>query len=736
MNEEIFIERSMQSLRNLDIAERTVVWLVAIMSPEAVSKKVACKLLMPDDIRLFDFMVNNLQMMGWLKSICGTLSCDTQVAEMALELDKEEYNQDIAQMILEEMMKHLVPSPYEDIMERREYFLVARVFLTYLYDNEKVDIQDKSYYSFLFALVSTLFARNSELSFYGNNRQPVRTLEERIDFRLLQYAIYVDNKSVMADAYRLLGDLYTKNFRYKEAKQCFNASVNIYGYTSEIYLSYARMYNEYGDMGAAMMHAYKAYCNFKFRGELWQTIDTCLFVAYVCAVHDSPVNSHIWKNNALEECKDGPVPDGHPFKIRIKMIDALMKEDDSRSALRLADSAELDIYRLYGYNAPDMANIAYIRNVIYTRVGQSRRSQEEYGKYVEVNHYNYGYSDGDTAIQLAGTAYENLLRGNLNTGIDLCNMSNNIMGNEQIFAATVKFENAYTTFEAFMVEGNIEGAKDSIDYAEKVYENEILPNNLECMEIKDMFCNKVIPDSIMGMEYLRLISHAKVDIFLQEGRMDDAKALIQEMAEKESVPKHKLNWKIHLGRVFCEEGKNNEGLQVWKDTIDEADDKNKFFCLKEVAQWAVYYEMMADSLTFFGNALEPDVMDKGKTSEIVECLNSYADVLNNYGVKADIEEMWNNALMLMKSMDDNDGIALLYFQLAQVKQDKEAEILIKKAIEFWKPENELFDETLAKMYWELYEVLKMKGKYEEANEALENMKRLCSHDVEECIMDD
>lgn len=719
MKKNNLIGRSIQGLTN---PERIIVWLLAILSPECVSKKVLCNLLMPTNTAEFDCCMANLVEKEWLKNEFLTLSCTKEVADEVFESDFYYFSKDNVKTILENLSNHLQLSPFDDPLEKREYYLVARLFLTCLYEKEMVDIQDKSYFSSLFADVIVKFAENSELSFYGNRRKPVAKLEDRVDFKLLQYAIFGDDKEIMLEAYRLLGLLYIKNFRYDDAVICFDYYVGIRGFTAKFSMALAEMYYQYGDMGQAVMCASRAFLLNREDLRNPENIEVCLFIAYVCAKCDSPENSRRWKKMVADACRGRHIPDGHPLAIKMKIIDAAINQDDKTAALRMLESAELDIYRVYGENAPYMAQLAYNRHTIYINAGQMRQGQEWYGRYVEINHLNYGYSPGDTAIHYSGLDYDNLCRGNINIAIEFSNMSNQICNTSKMLAATVKFDHAYTTFEASLADQNIEYAKNCIKYAEDVYLNEIMPNEEVAREIEHLFINGIIPDSIMGLNYLRTITIGKINLCLMEGRMEDAKTLIKEMEEKESDKRQKMKWKVQMGRMLVEEGKTDEGLRMWKQTVEETDEDNKFSICKDVAEWAQYFGMLTEAINFFELALEPKFMAKGKTSEIAKCLNSYAELLDQYGIKGKIEDMWNNALMFMQSMDDDDGIALLYFQLGKDKQDNEAEILIKKAIEFWKPEKYLFDETLASMYGELSQVQKMLGKFKEANESLNKMK--------------
>jgi hypothetical protein len=69
---------------------------------------------------------------------------------------------------------------------------------------------------------------------------------------------------------------------------------------------------------------------------------------------------------------------------------------------------------------------------------------------------------------------------------------------------------------------------------------------------------------------------------------------------------------------------------------------------------------------------------------------------------------------MMSSMDDNYGLAMFWLSWAQVCYGCVSESLLKKAVEHWEPEHELYDETLSKIYHRLCCVQAKLGKTEEA----------------------
>ena len=84
--------------------------------------------------------------------------------------------------------------PLDDMISRQEYFVVARLFLTYLMRQWEVTCPDNCQVLSLFSEDVIAFATNTELSFFGNKRQPIHILEDRIDFKLLNF---IREKSIL-----------------------------------------------------------------------------------------------------------------------------------------------------------------------------------------------------------------------------------------------------------------------------------------------------------------------------------------------------------------------------------------------------------------------------------------------------------------------------------------------------------------------------------------------------------
>ena len=420
----------------------------------------------------------------------------------------------------------------------------------------------------------------------------------------------------------------------------------------------------------------------------------------------------------------------------MKEIEALLHLDDKPLAFQILDSAELDIYKLYGGDAPEMARISYIRSLVDGEVGHLRKSNEYYRRYVNINHLNYGYSVGDTAVLYSAIINDNVIRGNNNTADIFAIKMQDLYAEGANIAPGVRLSQAFANCASNLADEIYELSDAYLEMANKIYEDELKPDEELLAEITPVFHNGIIPKSVLMTEEYRIINIVKINICLGEGRFDDAKQLIEELANEEKDCFERLKWNVHLGRTLIKEGKLDEGLKVWKDIIDKVPNAHKFEITKEIAEWARSYDLIYDAMTFYEDAFQADTMVYGKTCDIAEALQCYADVLELCGLKGKSDEPWKQALMLMQSMGDKDGISLLYFSWGAAKQDYEAEHLLNKAIDNWKPEQYAFDETLSKMYYFLCCSQAMQGKSEEARVSAQKAVRLFPVDFPINLLED
>lgn len=699
-------------MESLTEEEQDLITLFSVICIEGVSVNVVCNILKPDNTREFNSLVEKLCGRNWLFCDNQMIYSDSQIAAAVLEVS--ELESDSVFKILSNLGEYIVLQPLDDMISRQEYYVVARLLLTYLMGQWEVTCPDNSQVFPLFSETVIAFATNAELSFFGNKRQPVYILEDRIDFKLLNYIKEKEEFHPEGSVNRLLGELFTNIFRYEEAKVAFQMAESIHGEDADLLLAQAIMYENLGIQGKAFLYAYRAYLMNK---EYWNddvNIKVCLYIAYLCALCESPENCKYWRNIARSLLGERAIPASHIFSITLKEIEALLHLDDKPLAFQILDSAELDVYKLYGGDAPEMARISYIRSLVDGEVGHLRKSNEYYRRYVNTNHLNYGYSVGDTAVLYSAIINDNIIRGNNNTANIFSIKMQDLYAEGSNIAPGVRLSQAFANCASNLADEIYELSDAYLEMANKIYEDELKPDEELLAEIAPVFHNGIIPKSVLMTEECRIINIVKINICLGEGRFDDAKQLIEELANKEKDSFERLKWNVHLGRTLIKEGKLDDGLKVWKDIIYKVPNSHKFEITKEIAEWARSYGLIYDAMAFYEDALQADTMVYGKTCDIAEALQCYADVLELCGLKGKSEEPWKQALILMQSMGDKDSISLLYFSWGTAKQDYESEVLLNKAIDNWEQEQYVYDETLSKMYYFLCCSQAMQGKTEDA----------------------
>lgn len=698
----------------LSVEEQQLITICSVICTEGLSIDVVCNLLKPDNPLTFNSLVEKLSVWNWLFSDNQTIFIEQQVADAVLEIAP--IDTDTADKLLCSMQEYIDLSPLEDMINRQQYYLAARLYLTYLMKHwDDLDTQDNQFAGH-FSNTVIAFTSNIELSFYGNKRQLVYRLEDRIDFKLLHFIIDKDPYNSEGIANCMLGALYTKIFRYEEAKSCFHRANLVLVKDAKLYMAEAYMYENLNILGKAFQMAYRAYIRNKETGEDDANIEICLYIAYLCAVNESPRSSKLWRNNARTLLRDRTIPNGHIFNIILKEIEALLHVDDKSLAYQILDSAELDVYKLYGGDAPEMARISYIRSLVDNEVGQLRMSNEKYRRYVDINHTNYGVSFGDTAVLYSAIINDNVIRGNNNTADIFAIKMQDLHAEGPSFAPGVRLSQAFANCASNLADECYELSDAYLEVAQNIYEKELKPNEEILSEITPIFHDGIIPKSVLMTEESRIINIVTINICLEEGRINEAKELIESLLDNETECLERLKWSIHMGRTLIKEGKLNDGIELWRDTINSVPNANKFEIAKEIAEWARAYDLIYESMQFYEDALQADTMVYAKTYDIAEALQCYAAVLDTCGLKKS-SEPWKQALLLMRSLGDNDGIALLYFSWGTSKQDAEAEILLEKAIAYWEPEHNVYDETASKMYYYLACAQAMQGKNDEARKS-------------------
>lgn len=710
--------------------QRTLIVLSVICS-EGLSRKVACNLIKPASPVAFDALVSMLCSRNWLSCDHQTTYCDCQIRNAVLEMAQIDVDNMIK--ILSSLKEYIVLRPLDDMLSRQQYFVAARLLLTYIMDVWSVEYCKICAYKDFWEVVIAL-ALNIELS-YNKGRKAVSCLEERFDYKLLTFFRKIsvpDYYQVLAS--NLLGRLYTRIFRYEEAKVCFNEAGEFLNDDPRLLVSKAVMYENLGLYANSVHYAYRAFLLNKEEKDNDANIEVCLYLAYLCAECDSPASGKHWRKIARSLIGNRRIPEGHVFNITMKEIEALLHIDDNALVSQILDAAELEVCKLYGSDAPEMGRIAYIRSMSDGEAGKSRKSNLEYQGYVEANHFNYGYSVADTACLYSGIISDNVLRGNNTTaGIFAIKMQN--LHAEAGTAPSVRISQAFANCASCMSDENYALADAYLDMARNIYENELRPNKTILTEITSVFQGGIIPKSVSMTDNEKIINQANINIRLGEGRTVEAREMIKFLKENENDGLELVKWDIYLGRVLIKEGKQGEGLDMWRKAIRNAPQTGRFEVAKEIAEWARNYDLVYDAMTFYEDALEADTMVYAKTCDIAEALQCYADVLELCGLKGKSDEPWKQALMLMQSLGDNDGISLLYFSWGAAKQDQVAEELLSKAIGRWNPENYVFDETLSKMYYLLCCVQAMQGKVEEARISAAKAVKLYPADFPESMLE-
>ena len=708
-------------IESLTEEEQNLITLFSVICIEGVSVNVVCNILKPDNPREFNSLVEKLCGWNWLFCDNQTIYSDPQIAAAVLEIS--ELKSDSVFKLLSTLREYIVLKPLDDMISRQEYFVVARLLLTYIMGQWEVNCPGNSLVLSLFSKTVVAFATNVELSFFGNKRQPAYTLEDRIDFRLLDFLKEKEVFHPEESVNRLLGGLFTSIFRYEEAKAAFQIAESIDDEDADLLLAQAIMYENLGIQGKAFQYAYRAYLMNK---EYWNddaNIKVCLYIAYLCAICESPENCKYWRNIARSLLGERTIPAGHIFSITLKEIEALLHLDDKALAFQILDSAELDVYKLYGGDAPEMARISYIRSLVDGEVGHLRKSNEYYRRYVNTNHLNYGYSVGDTAVLYSGIINDHVIRGNKYTAESFAVKMQNLHAEGKTTAPGVRISQALSNCFQSLVNEEVDLGKAYLDVARTIYDDELRPDDDTLKEIAPIFQNGIIPNAIMMTEVLRTINSTNINIALREGRIEEAKDMIDILIGNEKEDIEKLNWEIHLGRTLLEEGKVDEGVNVWRKILSKVTNAKKFEMAKDIAEWAQSYGLTYESIEFYEEALQPEAMVYGWTCDIANALQRYAEGLELCGMKEN-DELWRQALMLMQSLGDKDDISLLYFSWGLTKQDYEAECFLKKAIELWEPEHDVFDETLSYMNFHLALSLGMQGKTDETRVAANESVRL------------
>ena len=685
--------------------EQNVMQFCSVVCQEGLSVGTLYRLMGFDDPQYRNALVDGLVIRNWLYRDGYLLFCCQEIKEAINDVDL--LADDVSQT-LERLKDAITLLPLDDVSERRECFVAARLYLTFIMHNiSHIAFLNNHLLDFFEGTVIE-FCKHVELS-YCNGRLRVFRFEERDDYALLNFVLGMKGGQT-ATAYRLLGTLYASIFRYKEAEGAFAKGVELGGENADMFLAQARMYENLGIIYKTFSLANKAFDTNKATGNVDANIEVALYIAYLCGVNSSIVNCKQWLRTARKLIGKRNVLKDHPSSIQMKFIEALIHLEEPALAFQILDDAELDIVRLYGSNAPAIATLSYIRSLVYGEDGQLRKATEEYGNYVDCNHYNYGPSVGDTAAWYSSAIVSNIARGNHTTANIISEKMTELHNDNDDIAPGVRFYESISNASASLLSKDYKSARAFCKKADGLCKM-LYPDDHATSMIAHMFINSIVPKAILMSEERHALNVLRLSILLCEGKLAAARKF-SERASMMTSDKHM--WDIHLGRIYIKEGNHKAGLEIWENTISATDQAHRFSVCKEIAEWAMACDLIYEAMEYYERALQPDNMVYAKNSELAEALRCYGDTLTVCGLRVKSGEQWKQGEMLLRSMNDRDGLALLYFSWASITQDAEAERLLKKAIAYWKPENRGTDETLSYMFYYLAVNQGMQGHTEEA----------------------
>lgn len=692
--------------------EKRIISVASVICVEGLDMETLFHLLMPDSPHVFYDIIDSLCKRNWLFQEHKRIYCDTYISNVVLE--EAPANTDCLRSLLVNLDTFLSIDPLDDYLSRQQYFVAARLLLLYIME-EWGNIAKKDY-SFIMAFLTDVikFASNVELSFHKNKRQSVACVEERIDYKLLSFILTITGDERL---YVLIGSLFSENYRYDDANYYFKNAKQTSIKDTNLLFSLSNMYWNLGVMAKSFQYAYDTFLKNQEDNNLDHNIAVCLHIALHCGLSDIYDSCKHWLQEGKKIIGKRRVPEIHPIRITLLEIEALMTKDDYSTAIDYLDKAELMALKLYGNYSPKLSSISYVRYVIYINNGQSRKSIEAYRDYVDYNHYNYGYSAGDVSILYSSIIDSNNERGCYCTsGIYEAKLQD-LHADNVTFAPGVRISKDFSEASTCLIDKEYDECISYIEHARSIFLNEIKPDETLIEAIKPVFVEDTVPDAILGRDYTRGFASWDFEIELGKGEYTNARNRIIKEINNETNQEKRLLWSIHLARILIKEGNTEEGIKQWKEIVNQADVSCRFEITKDIAEWASEYELYYDSIWFYETALQAENMLNAKTKDLAVALRNYADVLETCGMQDKSDEPWLQAINLMKSTNDRDGLALAYWCWGATKQDYQAEKLLAKAIKYWEQEPGIFDETLSHMYRLYASNLGMQGKTEEARVA-------------------
>lgn len=692
---------------------KQVMTVASVVCVEGLDLEVLCNICEPNCPQALCDVADALCRSNWLLREHKRVHCDPVIAGAVLE--QNAIGGSRMKSMLINLKDYLEINPLDDYLSRRQYFVAARLLLGYAIEKwEEFPEKDLQFVS-AFQTDVILFASNAELSFHRSPRQAVGRLEQRFDFKLLLSTFNITGNQRLFD---MMGALYSRIFRYDEATVCFEtAEPSPLSHQYQLmYLS--EMYWNLGLLAKSFADAYNAFRKNEMEEEADQNIMVCLYISRLCALNDSMDSSRMWLEKGKTLIGKRRVPEIHPIRIMYLEIEALLANDNYSKANEYLEKSELMAIRLYGENSPALSMISYIRYEMYVRLGMSRKSIEAYRDYVDCTHFNYGFSPADLSVLYSSIVDSCNERGSYSTAAiyeermqDLHSDSDNAS-----FAPGVRFFKALTEASNSLTHYDYELCAAHIEDARGIFLGEIKPDEETLEAIRPVFEGSDIPDVVMGTTYRRALADWDFETRLKRGDYAEARTLIEEELADEQNAKERLLLSVQQGRIDIKEGDTQTGIALWWDVVRQADASWRFEIAKYIAGCADELELQSEAIQFYETALQAESMIYAKTKDLAVALRSYAEILQTYGRQQKSDELFQQAIELLKATHDRDGVALAFWYWGSMKQDHETEFLMSRAIKYWDREG-VFDETLSHMNREYALALGQQGKMNEARTA-------------------
>lgn len=692
---------------------KQVMTVASVVCVEGLDLEVLCNICEPNCPQALYEVAEALCRGNWLLREHRRIHCNPAIADAVLE--RNAICESRMKSLLINLKDYLEINPLDDYLSRRQYFVAARLLLGYAMEKwEEFPEKDLQFVS-AFQTNVILFASNAELSFHRSPRQAVGRLEQRFDFKLLLSTFNITGNQRLFD---MMGALYSRIFRYDEATVCFETAE-----PSSLSHQYQLMYLSemcwnLGLLAKSFAYAYNAFRKNEMEEEADQNIMVCLYISRLCALNDSMDSSRMWLEKGKALIGKRRVPEIHPIRIMYLEIEALLANDNYSKANEYLEKSELMAIKLYGENSPALSMISYIRYEMYVRLGMSRKSIEAYRDYVDCTHFNYGFSPADLSVLYSSIVDSCNERGSYSTAAiyeermqDLHSDSDNAS-----FAPGVRFFKALTEASNSLTRYDYELCAAHIEDARGIFFGEIKPDEETLEAIRPVFEGSAIPDVVMGTTYRRALADWDFETRLKRGDYAEARTLIEEELADEQNVKERLLLSVQQGRIDIKEGDTQTGIELWWDVVRRADASWRFEIAKYIAGCADELELQSEAILFYETALQAESMIYAKTKDLAVALRSYAEILQTYGRQQKSDELFQQAIELLKATHDRDGVALAFWYWGSMKQDHEAEFLMSRAIKYWDREG-VFDETLSHMNREYALALGQQGKMNEARTA-------------------